>query len=153
MIYQDSFNSPIGVVTVSSNDGLTICDIAFAQAKTNQSSPVTATAKQQLQEYFAGSRREFDLPLNPHGTVFQRAVWQHLQQVPYGNTQSYGDIAAALANPKAVRAVGAANSRNPIAIVIPCHRIIGANGTLTGYAGGLDKKAWLLQHEGCSRLS
>lgn len=153
MLYQDSLESPLGWVTASSQDGLTICDISFAVPVSAQSSAVTVAAKQQLSDYFAGILQCFDLPLSPQGTAFQRAVWQQLQQVPFGTTQSYADIANAVANPKAMRAVGAANSRNPIAIVIPCHRVIGANGRLTGYAGGLDKKAWLLQHEGCNYLS
>jgi methylated-DNA-[protein]-cysteine S-methyltransferase len=104
-------------------------------------------AAQQLTEYFNGSRTTFELPLAPAGTAFQQQVWRALLDISYGHTACYGDIARAINNPKGVRAVGLANSRNPIAIIIPCHRIIGANGTLTGYAGGLDKKEWLLRLE------
>jgi len=104
-------------------------------------------AAAQLAEYFAGTRQHFDLPLAASGTAFQQQVWQQLCQVPYGQTQSYGELALRLGNKNAMRAVGAANGRNPIAIIVPCHRVIGADGKLTGYAGGLDRKVWLLQHE------
>jgi methylated-DNA-[protein]-cysteine S-methyltransferase len=102
----------------------------------------------QLDEYFAGRRQRFELPLAPQGTVFQQAVWQALQSIPYGQTSSYSALAAEIARPKAVRAVGAANGANPIAIIIPCHRVIGRDGSLTGYAGGLPRKALLLRLEG-----
>lgn len=146
-MFQDYLDSPLGIVTVTSRDGVSICDISFAQPQQYPSCAVTKTAQQQLTEYFSGQRNHFDLPLNAQGTLFQQRVWRQLQTVAYGNTASYADIARAIDNPKGVRAVGMANSRNPIAIVVPCHRIIGANGTLTGYAGGLDKKEWLLRHE------
>lgn len=106
-----------------------------------------AAAIEQLEQYFAGERREFDLPLLPEGTEFQRAVWSALREIPFGETRSYGEIAAAVGRPNAARAVGMANNRNPIAIVVPCHRVIGAGGTLVGYAGGLGRKTWLLDHE------
>lgn len=105
-------------------------------------------ARKQLAEYFAGQRSSFSLPLAPEGTVFQKDVWQQLEQIPYGETRTYGQIAAALGKPTASRAVGGANHNNPIAIMIPCHRVIGANGKLTGYAGGLDLKEKLLRLEG-----
>ena len=104
--------------------------------------------RQQLQEYFDGKRRDFDLPLSPQGTDFQRQVWQQLQTIPYGKTCSYGDLAKAIERPKAVRAVGAANGQNPIPVIIPCHRVIGSNGKLTGFGGGLDVKEQLLRLEG-----
>jgi methylated-DNA-[protein]-cysteine S-methyltransferase len=104
-------------------------------------------ALKQLREYFAGRRTEFDLPLSPEGTAFQRTVWKHLQKIPYGQTISYGELARRVGNPKASRAVGAANGKNPIPIVIPCHRVIGANGTLTGFGGGLPIKKALLDLE------
>lgn len=104
-------------------------------------------ASLQLQQYFAGDRQHFTLQLAATGTRFQQQVWQALCAIPFAHSCSYGAIAQALQNPKAVRAVGAANGRNPIAIVVPCHRVIGANGSLTGYAGGLQRKLWLLQHE------
>ncbi|MDN3379831.1 MULTISPECIES: methylated-DNA--[protein]-cysteine S-methyltransferase [unclassified Pseudoalteromonas] len=102
----------------------------------------------QLGQYFNKQRQSFSLTLDTQGTEFQQAVWQALMAVPFGQTQSYSDIAIALNNPKAVRAVGAANGKNPISIIVPCHRIIGASGKLTGYAGGLKRKEWLLKHEG-----
>jgi len=104
-------------------------------------------AVQQLQQYFAGQRQHFQLTLAPTGTDFQHRVWQLLAQIPYGRFCSYGWLAQLLQNPAAVRAVGAANGRNPIAIVLPCHRVVASNGRLTGYAGGLSRKNWLLQHE------
>lgn len=106
-----------------------------------------AQAVTQLSEYFAGSRTQFSLVLAAEGTKFQQQVWQALQHIPYANSCSYAVIADFIQNPKAVRAVGAANGRNPLAIVVPCHRVIGNNGSLTGYAGGLARKVWLLQHE------
>lgn len=109
--------------------------------------PILVEALSQLSEYFSGHRSNFDLPLSPKGTKFQKQVWDKLQTIQCGTTWSYKDLALALNNPKAVRAVGAANGKNPIAIVIPCHRVIGSNGSLTGYAGGLNQKEWLLQHE------
>jgi len=106
-----------------------------------------ATAREQLSEYFAGTRREFELPLALSGTEFQVSVLQALQDIPYGETVSYGDIAKRIGRPKAVRAVGAANGRNPIPIVVPCHRVIGSSGDLTGFGGGLDTKEALLRLE------
>lgn len=101
----------------------------------------------QVDEYFAGRRRSFDLPLHPAGSRFQQRVWAALTEIPYGETTTYGAIAAELGAPSASRAVGLANGQNPICIVVPCHRVIGANGSLTGYAGGLAAKRWLLEHE------
>ncbi len=105
---------------------------------------VFAVAADQLAAYFAGSRRTFDIALDPVGTDFQRAVWQQLALIPYGETRTYGEIAVALGNPKAVRAVGLANGRNPLSIIVPCHRVIGANGAMTGFGGGLERKVHLL---------
>ena len=109
--------------------------------------PLLKEAVAQLKEYFDGTRREFDLPLALEGTAFQRAVWEALLTIPYGETRSYGQIAQSIGNPKACRAVGMANNRNPIAIIVPCHRVIGANGKLVGYGGGLDIKERLLALE------
>lgn len=106
--------------------------------------PVIAEAERQLKEYFAGTRNRFDLPLDFTGTPFQKKVWQALCRIPFGETRSYADIARAVGSPKAVRAVGSANGKNPISIVAPCHRVIGKNGKLTGFAGGLEVKAFLL---------
>lgn len=105
-------------------------------------------AARQLGEYFAGKRREFDLQLHMQGTEFQRRVWQTLLEIPYGATWSYGELARRINNPNASRAVGLANGRNPISILVPCHRVIGADGSLTGYGGGVERKQWLLAHEG-----
>jgi methylated-DNA-[protein]-cysteine S-methyltransferase len=105
-------------------------------------------AARQLKEYFAGKRREFDLPLRMQGTEFQQRVWQELTKIPFGETRSYGQLAKRLNNPNGSRAVGLANGRNPIAIIVPCHRVIGADGSLTGFGGGIDRKEWLLSHEG-----
>lgn len=101
----------------------------------------------QLEEYFSGSRREFTVPLVVSGTDFQRAVWRRLTEIPYGSTTSYGEVATAIGRPSAARAVGAATGLNPISVIIPCHRLVGASGALTGFAGGLDAKRWLLRHE------
>jgi methylated-DNA-[protein]-cysteine S-methyltransferase len=109
-----------------------------------------APAARQLEQYFLGRLRSFDLPLAPQGTAFQLRVWKALLRIPYGETRSYLDVAETLGDPKAVRAVGAANGRNPIAIVIPCHRVIGSNGSLTGYGGGIQIKARLLALEGAA---
>jgi methylated-DNA-[protein]-cysteine S-methyltransferase len=109
--------------------------------------PLPAAARQ-LKEYFAGKRREFDLPMRMEGTEFQRRVWRELTKIPFGETRSYGQLAKRLNNPNGSRAVGLANGRNPIAIIVPCHRVIGADGSLTGFGGGLDRKEWLLTHEG-----
>jgi len=110
--------------------------------------PVLSSCASQLEEYFAGERDTFDLPLAAGGTDFQRAVWAALADIPYGELRSYRDIAEAIHNPAAVRAVGAANGRNPLPIVVPCHRVIGSDGSLTGFAGGLEAKTRLLQLEG-----
>ena len=110
--------------------------------------PLIAEATSQLSEYFAGKRTTFDLPLDPsRGTAFQKKVWKALTTIPYAGTASYGEIATKIRSPQASRAVGQANNRNPFSIVVPCHRVIGANGQLTGYGGGIKRKRWLLEHE------
>jgi len=106
----------------------------------------------QLEEYFAGTRREFDLPLDPAGTEFQQSAWMVLRTIPYGQTISYGQQAEQLGDPNKARAVGAANGKNPLSIVVPCHRVVGSNGHLTGFAAGIDVKSWLLDHERQPRL-
>ena len=107
-----------------------------------------ARARQQLSEYLARTRTSFDLPLAPSGTAFQRRVWDALRAIPYGTTTSYGELARRLGDASATRAVGAANGKNPIPIIVPCHRVVGSRGELTGFGGGLDRKRWLLEHEG-----
>ena len=111
-------------------------------------SALLAQARRQLEEYFAGARTTFDLPLSAVGTPFQRRVWDALRAIPYGTTLSYSELARRLGDVRATRAVGAANGRNPIPIIVPCHRVVGADGSLTGFGGGLDRKRWLLEHEG-----
>jgi methylated-DNA-[protein]-cysteine S-methyltransferase len=119
-----------------------------SQWATDEAHPILRVAAQQLHDYFSGQRQSFDLPLQPAwGTTFQRAVWQALQSIPYGHTSSYGEIARHIGNPKAVRAVGAAIGQNPHSIIVPCHRVVGTNGSLTGFAGGLPRKQFLLAHE------
>lgn len=149
MIYQQVIDSPVGELIVQSSDkGLTY--VGFDQHKKQAAflpNPHTQAGVQQLQEYFLGKRKQFVLPLDVTGTAFQQQVWQQLTCIEYGATQSYSWVSEQLNNPKAVRAVGAANGKNPISIIVPCHRVIGANGSLTGYAGGVERKAWLLAFE------
>lgn len=129
-------------------DGKGICAVSFSEQKSaeakEQDTPLLLEAAKQLKEYFGGARREFELPLSLRGTEFQRRVWNCLLQIPYGETRSYGEIAAMAGNPRACRAVGMANHQNPVAVIVPCHRVIGADGKLTGYAGGLHLKEALL---------
>ena len=145
--------SPVGLLTlVSSDDGLE--SVRFGNAVPEGSVEDVDSELPglvQLNEYFTGRRRTFDLPLSLRGTPFQRSVWLQLLQIPWGETRSYGDIARAVGKPGAARAVGMANQTNPLPIIVPCHRVIGANGSLTGYAGGLDVKARLLALEGVAR--
>lgn len=113
--------------------------------------PILRVAEEQLNEYFAGQREEFNLPLQAAGTLFQQRVWAELCKIPYGTTISYGDLAKRIGQPTASRAVGLANGQNPISIIVPCHRVIGSTGKLTGYGGGLERKKFLLQHESTQR--
>ena len=146
------YNYPVGWIGIAETNGA-ISRVYFRGDKkdfggfTAAETPLIKEAAAQLAEYFAGKRFEFDLPLAPVGTEFQRSVWQALQTIPLGETRSYGEIAAQIGNPKACRAVGMANNRNPVVIIIPCHRVIGWNGSLTGYGGGLDVKQFLLNLE------
>lgn len=152
-------DSPIGTLLVA-GDEEAIRRIEFPRdGKPGKPEPewiesargTVAEAVRQLGEYFSGHRAEFELPLAPEGTAFQRTVWRHLQDIPYGETISYGELAKRVGNPKASRAVGAANGQNPIPIVIPCHRVIGSNGKLTGFGGGLPTKEALLALEKTAR--
>ncbi len=118
-----------------------------ADSLQQKSSSVISSAKIQLNEYFKGTRKIFQLPLNPIGTPFQKKVWNVLCTIPFGETRSYKEIALQIENPKGCRAVGMANNRNPIMLIIPCHRVIGTDGSLIGYAGGIEIKKWLLEHE------
>ncbi len=153
-IYYDEMESPVGRLRlIGDAQGLReMCFEVESHPTIMQTSWVRAskpleTARQQLDEYFAGTRRAFDLPLKPHGTPFQLAVWMALRQIPYGTTISYGELARRVGKPSASRAVGAANGRNPLSIIVPCHRVIGANGQLTGFGGGLPTKQYLLALE------
>jgi methylated-DNA-[protein]-cysteine S-methyltransferase len=122
-------------------------NIDAGKSESTQETPLLKEAGRQLVDYLAGKRKCIDLPLAPEGTAFQKTIWAALQQIPYGETRSYGEIAKSIGNPKAARAVGMANNKNPIALFIPCHRVIGANGKMVGYAGGLDTKEHLLKME------
>lgn len=146
MSYCLNVETPIGPMYFRANDKA-VTSLCFGSVPEDRSCALLEEAAKQLREYFAGERRHFGLPLSPEGTAFQRKVWRALCDIPCGETRSYGQIAAAVGSPGASRAVGMANNRNPIAIIIPCHRVIGADGSLTGYGGGLDKKEFLLRHE------
>jgi methylated-DNA-[protein]-cysteine S-methyltransferase len=161
MIYYSQVESPVGLLILKS-DGETLTGIYMAGTYMDAPSqlppelnrwvldpsaePLQKTARQ-LEEYFKGERRAFDLPLRLDGTEFQRRAWRNLMEIGYGETRSYGEQARRIGNPNASRAVGLANGRNPIPIVVPCHRVIGANGSLTGFGGGIERKRWLLAHE------
>jgi methylated-DNA-[protein]-cysteine S-methyltransferase len=140
-------DSPVGPLTLAERDGA-LARLSFgAHGRHGAPTPLLARATEQLNEYFAGERRGFDLPLAPTGTDFQLACWRALAEIPYGETRSYGDIARALGDPDRARDVGIANARNPLPIIVPCHRVVGSDGSLTGYAGGLDRKRSLLALE------
>ena len=157
MLYYDILETPMGrLFVVADEHGLRQVDFADAGAGSELPQPDPQwqhdpqrlrPACEQLRAYFAGRRQAFDLPLAPQGTPFQQQVWRALCEIPYGETISYGELARRIGKPTSSRAVGAANGQNPIAIIIPCHRVIGANGKLTGYAGGLHRKEFLLGHE------
>ena len=141
-------DSPLGRLTLTEEDGaLTRLDFTPDAPLTAPETPLLKQAAAELADYFAGKRKEFSLPLSPKGTDFQQRVWTALCQIPYGQTWSYAQLAAAVGNPRACRAVGGANGKNPLPIFIPCHRVIAADGTLGGYSDGLEKKKALLQLE------
>lgn len=152
--YCDTYDCPLGeLLLVMDDSGLMHLDLPHEKhpirrdTDWQQDRPRFAEVRRQLDEYFAGQRHQFALPLSPHGTAFQMDVWTALRDIPYGQTTSYGELARQIKRPRAVRAVGAANGANPLAIIVPCHRVIGSNGSLTGYGGGLPAKKWLLAHE------
>lgn len=147
MVQLATYSSPFGQVQIGHRDGRIVSIRCGSFASPHVPSEVSDQANHQLQEYFAGKRTTFDLPLDPEGTPFQLAVWNCMREIPYGETRTYGQIAAAIGRPTAARAVGQAANRNPIWIVIPCHRIVGSNRSLTGYAGGLSMKSALLELE------
>ncbi|ENX21480.1 hypothetical protein F892_00708 [Acinetobacter vivianii] len=149
-------DSPVGALKLVAHDQALVAvmwdnedhkRVRLAELVEDRQHPMLHKVKQQLEEYFAGQRQQFDLPLDFQGTAFQKQVWQALLNIPYGETRSYKEIAVQLGNEKAVRAVGAANGKNPISIIAPCHRVIGSSGALVGFAGGLDKKQILLNLE------
>lgn len=147
-------DSPIGALLVTRDEGgITGLDLPTAryprrvQDDWDRDDAAFDDVRAQLGEYFAGTRQLFELPLNAQGNAFQHAVWQALSDIPYGQTTSYGKVAASIGHPDGARAVGVANGRNPIPIIVPCHRVIGADGALVGYGGGLETKRWLLDHE------
>lgn len=140
--------SPVGRLRIDA-DNTGICGVnRTEEALCSPEEPLLADCARQLAEYFSGARRVFDLPLHPVGTAFRMKVWSELQQIPYGQTITYGELARRVGNARGARAVGGANHHNPISIIIPCHRVIGADGSLTGYGGGLDMKEALLRLEG-----
>ena len=155
-LYTKSIDSPVGTLKlVASDRGLVAIlwqnenprRIRLASQTEDANHPILLKTESQLFEYFTGKRQHFDLPLDPQGTPFQRAVWDALLAIPFGETRTYGQLARQLGNPNATRAVGAANGRNPIAIIVPCHRVVGSTGKLTGFAGGLESKSYLLHLE------
>ncbi len=146
------YETALGTVGIGEENGR-ITDLFFGRGVPEgecreEETPLIARAGEELGEYLAGRRKTFDLPLAPSGTPFQHQVWKALEEIPYGETRSYGQLAAAIGRPGAARAVGQANHRNPISIFIPCHRVIGGDGSLTGYGGGMDIKEFLLRLEG-----
>lgn len=142
------FESPIGLIEIQSEGG-SIVSLDFLKEKRYEErlEPTLGEAKNQLKDYFNGKRKKFDLPLKMNGTKFQNRVWSELTKIPYGKTLSYKEIAVGIGNDNACRAVGNANNKNKVAIIIPCHRVVGSNGKLVGYEGGLWRKKWLLEHE------
>lgn len=157
-LFYSELPSPLGPLLLTSN-GEALTGVYMPEHKRGprpeptwtRSDARLAEARRQLEEYFAGRRRQFELPLAAQGTPFQRAVWAELARIPFGATLSYQELARRIGAPKASRAVGAANGRNPISIIVPCHRVVGADGSLTGYAGGPERKQWLLALEGSLR--
>jgi methylated-DNA-[protein]-cysteine S-methyltransferase len=155
MSYVSIYESPIGKILVSASDRGVI-EVSFAKngesclamGETNDASgAILKECSKQLEEYFTGCRRSFDVPLDLNGTPFQLSVWRTLLLIPFGATWSYGKVASQIGRPKSSRAVGGANHRNPVSIIVPCHRVIGSDGKLTGYGGGLWRKEWLIAHE------
>ncbi|MDQ6831025.1 MAG: methylated-DNA--[protein]-cysteine S-methyltransferase [Gemmatimonadota bacterium] len=153
MVTYDIVPTGVGdLLIVAEEDGLTevLFDGHPDLSWQRDSSPgsILSTVRAQIESYFAGTRTTFDVPLAPRGTPFQQRVWNELRAIPYGTTITYGELARRVGDVKASRAVGAANGRNPIPIIVPCHRVVGTNGSLTGFGGGMARKLWLLRHEG-----
>ena len=149
-MYTTIHPSPVGDILLRADDEGRLTELYLRHdgaEDRNPTHPPFDEVREQLDAYFAGEREDFDLPLALHGTDFQRRVWEQLTRIPYGETISYSQLALRLGDPKLVRAVGLANGRNPVSIIVPCHRVIGADGSLVGYGGGLERKQWLLEHE------
>ncbi|QGU96780.1 methylated-DNA--[protein]-cysteine S-methyltransferase [Clostridium bovifaecis] len=147
-MFKTYYSSEIGIVEiVSSEDAIISLDFVDKEGETTEFPPILREAYDQIDEYFKGKRKNFDLKLSIEGTEFQKKVWTELTKIPYGEVATYKDIAIRVGNEKAVRAVGNSNNKNKIAIILPCHRVIGSNGKLVGYAGGVHIKEWLLNHE------
>ena len=145
-MYVESFDSPVGAVSVEA-DEMCVTAVRFMRSKQQNPNPVTALAVKEMLEYFSGKRKSFTVSIRFDGTEFQNKVWSALCEIPYGETASYSDIARAVGSPRACRAIGSANNKNPVPIIVPCHRVIGKNGALVGYAGGIEIKKKLLQIE------
>lgn len=146
--YIGYFHSPIGILEIiCSEDALLSVMFVEKDNLVNEANEILKNTIVQLEEYFKGSRKQFDIKIWVEGTDFQKQVWNELLRIPYGETLSYKELAMKIGNEKSVRAVGSTNGKNRITIIVPCHRVIGANGSLTGYAGGLERKQWLLEHE------
>lgn len=144
------YKSPVGWLVIEANEKA-VTRVEFADKIDDQKihpNIHTVECVKQLTEYFNGKRKDFDLTIDPDGTAFQKSVWTSMLDIPFGKTVAYSDLANAINNPKSVRAIGMANNKNKIVIVVPCHRVIGKSGKLTGFGGGMDKKIWLLEHEG-----
>src|SRR5262245_47715949 len=155
-LFYKEVNTPVGKLKLVANAHALVAvlweqekpnRVKLAAPKLDSQQPILREAERQLREYFSGTRTDFDLPLELNGSEFQQRVWRALREIPFGQTRSYLYLAKAVGSAKAVRAVGAANGKNPLSIVVPCHRVVGANGALTGFAGGLEVKAKLLAHE------
>jgi methylated-DNA-[protein]-cysteine S-methyltransferase len=157
MLNEATYESPIGkMLIVTSGEG--VVEVSFLRdpegerGDSGKAEDLSETCRRQLDEYFSGQRKNFDIPLDLRGTPFQLSVWRTLLLIPFGDTWSYGKVAGQIGRPKASRAVGGANHRNPVSIIVPCHRVVGSGGDLTGYGGGLWRKEWLIDHERKMRL-
>ena len=146
-MYTTLHPSPVGDILLRADDQGHLTDLHLRHAGATPTDGPFDAVREQLDAYFAGELDRFDVPMAVHGTDFQKRVWDQLVQIPLGETISYSELARRMGDPKLVRAVGVANGRNPISIIIPCHRVIGADGSLVGYGGGLERKKWLLEHE------
>lgn len=149
VMFIDYLETPLGLFELTATEkGLRQAIFCGQDTKAINTNSITELAKSQLVEYFSATRTRFTVPIDVQGTAFQQSVWQTLSQIGYGEVKNYGEIAELLGKPKAAQAVGGANGRNPLTIIVPCHRVIGKSGVLTGYAGGIERKQWLLKHEG-----